>query len=77
MNGEGQQWYRIPLSRDGAKTEPVAREEWQRFRAPEGFKRAVASITEPGTTIVVTADSLKQGSSGAALTVIETEPEGR
>jgi len=43
-------------------------------QAPESFKRAVAAIVGPGTTIVVTADSLRLGATGTAVTVIEDAP---
>lgn len=70
------QWFRIPLSLHDT-ADQVPRDEWQRFEADPEFKRAVASVIRPGTTIVVTADSLQQGASRTALTVIEagaTEP---
>jgi hypothetical protein len=69
----GQHWLRLQLS-GGASGQPVPKEEWQRFQAPESFKRAVAAIVGPGTTIVVTADSLRMGATGTAVTVIEDAP---
>ncbi|HEU0284294.1 MAG TPA: L,D-transpeptidase, partial [Sphingomicrobium sp.] len=57
--------------------EPVLHEEWRRFKAPEAFRRAVASIVEPGTTIVVTADSLSAGATGSALTLLEADASER
>ena len=39
------------------------------------FKRAVAGIVQPGTTIVVTPDLLAQGAAGTALTLIENDPQ--
>jgi len=68
------QWLRVPLARKKPNEQAVPREEWRRFDAPEGFKRAVASILEPGTTIVVTQDSLRAGATGSGATVIEAEP---
>ena len=69
----GQHWLTLQLS-GGASGQPVPKEEWQRFQAPESFKRAVAAIVGPGTTIVVTADSLRMGANGTAVTVIEDAP---
>ena len=71
IGASGQEWIRIRLASGSSDGERVPREEWQRFRAPEQFKRAIAAIVEPGTTVVVTADSLKDGAAGWSLTVLE------
>jgi hypothetical protein len=71
--GGRDEWIHLDLSSEKASGKPVAREEWARFRAPEEFKRAVAAILVPGSTIVVTPDSLQAGSTGTALTIIEAE----
>lgn len=76
VDAAGQHWIRVPLSK-GTSERTVPREEWQRFSAPESFRRAIAAIVEPGTTIVVTADSLRAGAAGTALTVIEAGSEKR
>lgn len=71
-----QHWIRVQLSADsvdGAPAVPIA--EWQRFHAPEELRKAVASIVTPGTTIVVTADSLKAGSVAQPLTLMDDGPE--
>ena len=73
----GREWIRMRLSPGNSSDEKVPREEWQRFTAPEQFRRAVAAVVQPGTTIIVTADSLAQGASGTALTLLETEPPQR
>ena len=73
VDSTGQKWMRVSLSKGGDNGQ-VPREEWQRFKAPESFRRSVADILEPGTTIVVTPDSLKEGATGTGLTVIEAEP---
>jgi len=70
----GQHWLRLQLS-GGQSGQPVPKEEWKRFRAPESFKHEVAGIVGPGTTIVVTADSLRMGATGTAVTVIEDAPQ--
>ena len=50
--------FREPRPHGSTGRADVAREEWQRFHASEAFRRAIASIIEPGMTIVVTPDSL-------------------
>lgn len=71
IDKDGQHWMRLPLTPDAAADQPVDRSEWQRFKAPEDFRRAVAAIVQPGTTVVVTADSLRSGAVAQPLTVIE------
>ena len=73
IDGEGQHWLQLPLSGD-APIRPVSRDEWARFQAPETFRRAVAAIVQPGTTVIVTSDSLRSGKSRAPVTMIENEP---
>lgn len=70
----GQHWLRIQLSGDEEAGRPVSPEEWRRFDASEPFRRAVASVVEPGTTVIITADSLKAGGP-ADLTVMEDAGE--
>lgn len=67
----GQMWVKLDLSRPGDPANRVEMAEWQQFHAPEAFRRAVGGVLKPGATIIVTADSLVAGSTGAALTVLE------
>ena len=67
IDQQGQHWLKLRLSAKGGGGQPVPREEWQRFKAPEDFKRAVAAIVQPGMTIVITADSLRPGATDAAV----------
>jgi hypothetical protein len=77
IDAEGQHWLKLQLSAKAVAGEPVARAEWQRFKAPQEFKRAVAAIVGPGTTVVVTADSLLPGATDTALLESEDEPAAR
>jgi hypothetical protein len=58
IDARGQHWVRLTLSAKPTAAVEVADTEWLRFRAADAFKRAVASVIEPGTTIVVTSDSV-------------------
>ena len=69
-DAQGPHWVQLDLG-DPKDQRAVASGEWKRFRAPEEFRKMVAAVIAPGTTIVVTADSLKQGDTGTALTVLE------
>lgn len=76
IDASGQRWIRVDLG--GAATDrndpQVPAAEWQRFHAPESFRRAIAAIVQPGTTIVVTSDSLQGGAVAQPLTLIEGAP---
>jgi len=68
--GTPQSWLRIGLpGQEGLPDE--ASELRGRIHVPEGFRRAVGSILRPGTTVVITQDSLRGGSAGSPLTVLE------
>lgn len=69
----GQHWIQIDLG--GGNDRPVEQREWKRFRTPEQFRKLAAGIVAPGTTVVVTADSLRQGEAGTALTVLDGTDE--
>lgn len=77
IDRDGQHWLRVQLSDEGAAGQRVPVEEWKRYQAPEEFRRAVASIVQPGMTIVVTPDSLQPGALVAPATVLEGEQEAQ
>jgi hypothetical protein len=68
----GQHWVRIELSAASGQGQApeVPRNEWSRFHAAEDFRRAVASNIQPGTTIIITSDSLAE-TSATPLTVMD------
>jgi len=72
----GAHWLTVPLSGEPV-AEPVAADFWQRFAVDSGFRAAVAQVVAPGTTVLLTADTLVAGSAGQQRTVIEAEPEGK
>jgi hypothetical protein len=71
MDSSGQHWIRVQLMSGAASGQVVSHDEWQRFHAPEAFKRAVAGIVRPGTTVVITSDSLTSGAVAAPVTLID------
>lgn len=76
VDASGQKWMRVQLSdAGGLDALPVPRSEWQRFHAPESFRQAVAAIVQPGTTVVVTADSLRSGAVAQPVTLMEGGPK--
>ena len=72
IDASGQHWIRVSLA-NASDNEPVTREEWQRFHASDAFRQAVAAIVQPGTTVVVTSDSLVAGAVAKPVTVIEAD----
>lgn len=70
IDAQGQHWVRLTLSAKQSPAMEVAKTEWSRFRAADAFKRAVASVIEPGTTIVVTSDSVA-ANDPQPLTILE------
>ena len=72
VDGDGQHWIKMSLS--GATEEArVPRDEWRRFKAPDAFRKEVAAIVQPGTTVIVTADSLNSDVPAVSVRVIESE----
>jgi hypothetical protein len=67
IDSAGQHWVRLDLSPGSSDKDAVPREEWNRFSAPEAFRKAVAGIVQPGMTVVVTADSLRPSSPETVL----------
>lgn len=66
----GQHWLKLQYSGAGQGME-VAPGEGNRFDAPWEFKHAVQTVLRPGSIIIVTPQSLRAGSTGNSLTVID------
>ncbi len=63
-------WLRIALpGQQGAGT-ALSAEERAKLRMPESFRKNLAAILEPGTTVVITKDSLQTADTGDAVTVL-------
>jgi hypothetical protein len=71
VDGTGQHWMRLSLSADDKAEQAVPRTEWQRFTTPDWFRNAVTRIVAPGTTIVVTGDSLVNSAAATPVTLLE------
>lgn len=77
IDAAGQQWIRLSLDSATAGNDRVSSDEWERFHAPEGFRRKIGEIVQPGTTVVVTSDSLSAGAVAAPVTVMDATPTNR
>jgi hypothetical protein len=66
--GAEQGWLRIDLPGQNAEAQPDLR---GRIHVAETFRRSVQTILQPGTTVVVTGDSLRSGRGQRPVTVVE------
>jgi hypothetical protein len=64
----GRTWLRVPLPGQTASAGPELR---GRIQVEDRFRQAVESVLRPGTTVLVTPDSLRAGSTGQSATVVE------
>ena len=64
-------WLRIALPGQSQAEPPEALRG--RIHVPDAFRREVEGIAGPGTTVVVTPDSLRTGAAGQSVTLIEDE----
>ncbi len=71
-DANGRHWLRLNLSGTAQGME-VTPDEGRRFDVPSRFRALVSDLLAPGSTIIVTPDSLNAGSSGSPLMVIENE----
>ncbi|MDR2858510.1 MAG: L,D-transpeptidase [Novosphingobium sp.] len=66
-------WMKIALpGQEGAGT-ALSADERARLSMPESFREKLAAILQPGTTVVITRDSLQGSDTGDATTVIAEE----
>ena len=67
---KGPHWVALELH-DNGKNSGIPADEWQHIHAPAQFKKSIAEVMRPGAVVVVTPESLHQGSTGLKLTVID------
>lgn len=69
-DSSGQHWLKLQFdaAAGGMEVDPG---EGKRFDAPVMFKHSVATVLRPGSVVIVTPKSLRDGSTGRAQTVIE------
>lgn len=65
----GKAWLRVPLPGQTAKS--AGTELRGRIHVEDRFRQAVEAVLRPGTTVLVTPDSLRAGSTGQSVTVVE------
>lgn len=74
VDDRGYHWLRLPLPGQDATAAPeLSSSERARVHMPEPFRKLIAAALEPGTTLLVTRESLQSGGTGKRLTVIDAE----
>ncbi|MEO5867808.1 MAG: L,D-transpeptidase [Sphingomonas sp.] len=74
IDGAGQRWLRLPLpGQETASDTEVTPDEQAKGHLPPRFKELLATVLVPGTTLLVTRDTLRAAHTGQSLTVIATE----
>jgi hypothetical protein len=66
----GPTWIQVPLPGQAAGAGPPGALRG-RIHVDESFRQAVQSVLRPGSTVVVTPDSLRAGGTGRSMTVVE------
>lgn len=62
-------WLRVPLPGQTGEGEALS----GRIHVADSFRRSVEALLRPGTTVVITADSLRRSGTGAAVRVLQDE----
>jgi len=71
IEGEYYKWMRLPLPGESiAGSLEVTPEERERLTVPDDIRIAMASVVVPGTTVVITIDTLQSGGAGKKMTVM-------
>jgi hypothetical protein len=68
----GEHWLRLPLPGQ-TQTGELSDADRAKGRLPDGFRAALATVLTPGTTLLVTRETLASAGTGKAVTVIEAD----
>ncbi len=71
IEGDNYKWMKLPMPGETlAGPVEITADERARLTVPEDIQKAMAGVVTPGTTVVVTPDTLQQGGSGKKMTVM-------
>jgi hypothetical protein len=74
VDAPGYHWLRLPLPGQlpatAAELTPVER---ARVNMPEAFRLNIAAALQPGTTLLITRESLASGGTGKRMTILTTD----
>ncbi len=72
IEGQSFRWLQLPLpGQNWTGNREMTAEQRGRVRLPQNFRAALDKALQPGTTLVVTNDSLKASGEGTSLTVLD------
>ena len=77
VDAEGFHWMRLALPGQTCAGTELTAAERGRLSLPEDFRAKLADILQPGTTVVVTPDTLHSGGTGKQMTVITGDDKER
>ena len=75
LEGEQFHWLRLRLPGQPAGALEMTMDERARGHMPEEFRRLLAASLVPGSTLLVTRESIRSGGTGKKLTLITAEAE--
>jgi L,D-transpeptidase catalytic domain len=70
VDASGYHWLRLPLPGQATLASELTPTERARVHLPEPFRLALAGVLEPGTTLLVTRESLASGGTGKRMTIL-------
>jgi hypothetical protein len=70
IDASGFHWLRLPLPGQAPVKGDVSGPERARVHMPEPFRRSIAAALQPGTTLLVTRETLASGGTGKRMTVL-------
>jgi hypothetical protein len=74
IDEKGFHWLRLPLpGLTAAQVEEMTPEERARLHLPEAFRALLAAALQPGTTVLVTRESIRSGGTAKRLTVLTSD----
>ncbi len=73
VDATGYHWLRLPLPGQTPAIDELTPIDRARIHLPEPFRVAVAEALRPGTTLLVTRESLASGGTGKRLTILTTD----
>ena len=74
VDTQGQHWLRLPLA-DGDEVGMLTPAEQGKGRLPISFRSLLETVLTPGTTLLVTQETLSAGSTGHVVTVVSVTEE--
>lgn len=72
IDEKGTHWMFLPML-GNTRAGEVSLQDRERLRLPEAFRRDLLTVLKPGSTLIVTADTLASAGTGAPVTVITGE----